>query len=116
MSLLFSRPVNLTSTQEVRESVNKEVIAGGVVGGICGAAIVAGLIWFFIWRRQKVRKSTLKQFPGKPGSELKLQGPGELSAEEAARELDAYYSQRSELQADTQMIQELESTTVNSRR
>ncbi|KAL4757114.1 uncharacterized protein BDW70DRAFT_163861 [Aspergillus foveolatus] len=88
----------------------------GGVGGICGAANVAGLIWLFIWRRQKARNGTPEQAPGKPEALIKLQSPGELSAEGAARELDAYYSQRSELQAVTQMLHDLDSTTVNSRR
>ncbi|KAL4751807.1 hypothetical protein BDW72DRAFT_202862 [Aspergillus terricola var. indicus] len=116
MSLLFSRPTYSTSPPGVSKSINKGAIAGGVVGGVCGAAIVAGFIWFLIWRRQKARKGAVEQDTGKPESEIKLQSPGELSAEEAAPELDAYHSQRNELQADTQMVHELDSTTVNSRR
>ncbi|KAL4742961.1 hypothetical protein BDV11DRAFT_166630 [Aspergillus similis] len=116
MSLLFSRPTNSTNPPDVRKSINKGAVAGGVVGGVCGAAIVAGLIWFLIWRRRKARKSATEQKTVKPESEIKIQNFGELSAEEAARELDAYHAQRNELQTDTQMVHELDSATVNNRR
>ncbi|KAL5047125.1 hypothetical protein BDW71DRAFT_181117 [Aspergillus fruticulosus] len=112
MSLLFSRPVNSTTPPDVSKSVNKGAIAGGVIGGVCGAAIVAGLIWFCMWRRRKAKKGAMEQDTVKP---IKAQ-LGELSAEEASRELDAYHSQRNELQADTQMVHELDSTTLNNRK
>lgn len=96
--------------------LNKGAIAGGVVGGVCGAIIILGLIWFLLRHRRRSKASNIT--PGGPvptasdaptitdyGHQLsEIEGDNKIMGE-----LYAPAPVRTELEADKQARQELDS-------
>jgi len=79
-----SRSAVSTSTQRSGHSSkggsNIGAIVGGVVGGVVGLALLAGLLWFFCFKRRKNKQAAFDEKTFDPGNRHSVNDPLDLLA------------------------------------